>query len=331
MSENEFARVAFVDGLRARTYWHRWDQRGTGDLRHCLLQYVLPCDALNWQEHDAWDIERYDVFIVLFFETGSTALHWLRQQRPDAKIYVIVDAGNEVLFAPDTWGANHRKMLRQLQRDADAIVTWDPTLRHARFLAQIVDKPVVYLPIPLMLPDTVDELRNRSREDVLFALEHKQHPRNPAPTLAALTALQRATGCRVVYTDWADDTTLDMAHAFGLDAEFRAMKWPEKYDMLSRAKLYVDMYCIHHLGRMQIHAASIGTLSLSSTYTASVGHIQTDPWSDSKLDEVLHALSDADEYDRLIDRGYQVTGQLFDHERVRATVRQWQTEEFYLD
>jgi hypothetical protein len=317
-----FDRVAFVDGLRrnGRVYW----TPEPGGLRGEVLHTVLPCDALHWRERDNWDVDKYDVFLVFFFATQSHVLQWIRERRPDAKIIVGVDPGADVLLNPPVWGRDAQIAINQIRQYADLISTWDPTLRHGDFLSLITSVPAVELPIPLMPHKDLETMRARTRQKLIVGVLHKQQPQQPAPTLATLAAIQRdRPDYEIVIFDDVPEARA-MARNFRVKAEWLTDKgWPARYELIQRAKLVIDMYTIHHYGRVQAHAANVGTLSIGSTYTADVGHVRVDPWSGAGTREALNLLEDATRYYELVERGFRVISERHDPERTRAIVRGW--------
>lgn len=321
-SEFDFSRVAFVDGLRpsGRVYW----QGKPGELRGGLLpQHILGCDALNWQERDSWDVDKYDLFIVFYFPVGSRVMQWIRRRRPDAQIVPWVDPGVDVAFWPPKWGENAAIMIRQIRNFADKIATWDPALNHGEFLQQLTGVPAVELPIPLLPIANINELRTAERENLIYALLHRQQPKQPAATLATVAALQQATGWRVAIAD-ADETAKDMTKVFGVKAEFQhGNGWGEKFGTLCRARLYVDMYTIHHYGRVATHAANVGTVSVSSPWCADVGHITADPWSGEAARRALAALDDPGVYEAHRRRGFEIVARRHDPDRIKGIVASW--------
>lgn len=321
----EFARVAFVDGLRrnGRVYW----TPEPGGLRGEVLPSILPgCAALHWNERDSWELDAYDLFLVFYFATSHEVLRWIRERRPDAVIVAGVDPGADVLLNPPAWGRDAQIMVNQLRKYADAISTWDPTLRQGGFLGMITGVKAVELPIPLMPHPEIENMRARPREKLIVGALHRQQPQQPAPTLALMAALQQVPALadyRFVVLDDVPQARA-MARNFRLTAEFvTGNDWAVKYDLIQRARLVVDMYTIHHYGRIQAHAANVGTVSIGSIYTADVGHIRVDPWSWDGLAAALWVLSDAKKEAELRQRGYEVIEARHSPERIRGIVRDW--------
>lgn len=316
---SEFSTVAFIDGLRPECipYW----EGKPGELRAGLLPKTLGCDALNWQGREHWPPKVYDAFIVLYFPRGTRVLEYLRTHYPQALIIPWIDPGMDVLFNPSSWTADTSLMLTQIRDYADAIGTWDPVFSHGRFLKQVVDKPVMYIPLPLVPHPGIDDLRHLPKMDMIVGAVHGQEPRQPAPTLACLVELQRHTGYEVVMMDAYPDIRW-MSVEMGLKATFlpEQIEFNHRLEMLARAKLFVDLYTVHHYGRLCTHAAHVGTVSVSSPHTADVGHIQVQEWSDDGAQLGIDILNNPQKYAIYRQRGIEILDFRHDPIRVRETV-----------
>lgn len=271
---------------------HAVPKPGAMHFRH--VAHLLPCDEVGNSGTSA----DYQLIIAQYFPRNRQVVGRLRRRFPNARIALRLDRAVEHVLQVSRH--NTFALMLDEYRAADLIACHMTDMRHAAFLSQVTGTPAFPLPTPIVPHPDIAALRSREREDLVVALDHRAPPRYPAPTMACLTALQRATGCRVVIAKPVDDYSKQLAQAFGLRVRWVHPGHEALLEWLSRARVVVDLYTMHTPGRINALAAYVGTPSVGSWNSAHVGHPQVDPWSD---------------------KGLQVARDVWNNERAWAVVR----------
>ena len=306
--------IAFLDGIRGKG--NVYHQGQPGELRTGLIPHVLPnVTVLNWQQYSTWDTAPPDVILVSMFPNSDGVCRNLKARFPKTRIIAWIDPGVDVLLSH--YGTDQHNMIRDLAF-ADAIGTWDPSLKHGQFLSMMTGgKRVIEIPIPLI--PGAEHLRQSPKENLIMGVLHCQPPRQPGATLATVQALARATSCDVVIFD-DRNANAEAVSAF-TGASWRIITtFKEAYHLLPSCRLMVDLYAIHHYGRMATHAANVGTLSISSSWCADVGHVRVDPWSDEGYREAMALWDAKKKQDWHLAEGYTILKLRHSPDRIRKQI-----------
>lgn len=254
-----------------------------------IPQLIEGVDVLDWADRATWRGE-YELIIVHYFPRNYPVVEVIREKFPAARIAIRPDRPPEHVAA--TWGPRHVQMLKEFKA-ADVIVSPVEFGGQAGFWAQLTDKATGNLPTPIRPHPEIDVLRKRPREDVIAGWDHGAAPRVILPTLMALAGLQRETGYRVVIAQ-AHENTKALCDDLELTAAFVQVDHAGTLDLLSRAKLVVDLYMMSTPGRLISLAAYVGTPSVGSLDNPDVGHDQAAPWTGQPLARALCLLEQPD-------------------------------------
>jgi hypothetical protein len=241
--------------------------------------------VLHWDERMTWSGE-YDLIVVQHFTRDYSVLAPVRARFPAAVIALRPDR-------PPEWEARHvgvyfEWLLRDLIQ-ADVVLDAMPDGRRASFYAQLASKPWTTLLTPLVPHPDVEALRKRPRE-MLVGWLHPADPEHHLPTLATLAAVQRHMDVAVTVVNASVDDAA-RAVALGLDCEFIPAPSHEGFiDLLSRAKVVVDIFPMRTPARVASVAAYLGTPTVTATDTQDVGHPQVDAWGGDGAAAVLALL-----------------------------------------
>jgi hypothetical protein len=254
-----FERVAFVWGENVS---------GSGPLTSspsvsvALWPEVLGCASLRWTDGNMPDISGYDVFLVNLFHTpDSTHIAQIRKARPDAVIVAMPDPSLDLVLMHPEW----MPMLEQM-----ALADWigGRTVYDCEVYATLLNKPSTWLPSPIGPTEWYEPYRELAKEDYIVALDHPMEPYASAHNVAALAAIQRETGLRVLYAS-AHDATKQYAQLSGLKAEwFDWVSFGDFVGMTARAKLSVDLYARHSYHRHAVMCAMVGTPCVASRWSS---------------------------------------------------------------
>jgi hypothetical protein len=132
----------------------------------------------------------------------------------------------------------------------------------------------------------------------LLTLDHAFTPKNTYCNVAAVTAIQRETGIRVLYAaerDW----TPSYAELAGLKCEFLGrVEFRAFVALTARARLCVDMYAAHSFGRQQALSAMVGTPIIGSSWCGDAPGALFSPFMPSDaVDEAITLLRNEGSYD----------------------------------
>jgi hypothetical protein len=113
-------------------------------------------------------------------------------------------------------------------------------------------------------------------------------------------------GWPVIYAN-ATNHTRQVASAAGLTAEFPDKLPFAKFSALAaRARIGIDLYAAHSMGRNGIVFAAVGTPCITSRTTQPAGHPQVDPWRpDDAVEEALELIADPHQYRDTATAGYR--------------------------
>jgi hypothetical protein len=228
----------------------------------------------------------YDCLIVSLFGdmqhiTQIKAIH------PNCYVIALPDAYFDDMFVNySVWDMN---MLTQLQA-ADCIGYVSESNR--QFYGAIFhEKPTVKIPMPIGTDGFFQTVRTQPKEDFIITSDHGNYlgerPLDYSmPNVAAVAAIQRATGLRVVYVNAAKKTP-EYAKFAGLEATFTDyLNFASYAELAARARLGVDMYCLHGFGRNTLMYAAAGTPAFGSDYNE-FSMSSCDPWNPLEAVEVV--------------------------------------------
>lgn len=278
---------------------------------------VLPCDLLRWTPDNPPDFNRYDVYLVNIFQTDdSTHCEQIRRARPDALIVGMVDPKIDLVLLHPEWTG-----IWQQLSFCDVIGGRTPS--DCAVYGAFFHKPTVWMPSPIHPLDYFAELRDTPKDDFILAQDHPMNPSPSAHNVAALAAIQRATGLDVIYAA-ARDWTPDLAKRAGLRATFAGhVPFFDFIGLTARARLMVDLYLFHSYGRQNVLAAAVGTPVVGSSYTLPTGHPQVDPLNPQQALKTARMLLDnPGVYRHYQQRGYEAVERDFGVDACRARVRQ---------
>lgn len=253
-----FERVAFV-----------WGENVSGDgpltrspsVSVALWPEVLGCASLRWAEGQMPDISGYDVFLVNLFHTpDSTHIAQIRAAKPDAVIVAMPDPSLDLVLMHPEW----MPMIEQM-----ALADWvgGRTVYDCEVYGELLNKPSIWLPSPIGPTEWYAPYRELAKEDYIVALDHPMDPYTSGHNVAALAAIQRETGIRVLYAS-AREATKQYAHLAGLQAEwFDWVPFGDFVSMTARARLSVDLYARHSYHRHAVVCAMVGTPCVTSSWS----------------------------------------------------------------
>jgi hypothetical protein len=226
--------------------------------------------------------EGYDVWFVNLFAHQHTVTH-IKERFPEAKVIVQVDTLPESLHHTDA-----RNLIRQLMA-ADMQAATSEVI--GGFYEGLTGKGYVVIPAPIGPTQWFEERRDKTRaaefaktgelkpDDFILAVDHFYNGDWCLPNIAALMAVQRATGLDVKYIN-ASDATRAYAREVGLKGVFLPkMEFDVVLEETSKAVLAVDMYAAHSQGRHEVAMAAMGLPTIGSNYTG----FET-PWSYDPFD-----------------------------------------------
>lgn len=250
---------------------------------------ALGCDVLAW-ENEPPDLGRWDVFLVQMFNIGKHQVAQIRARRPGAFIVGLPDPPPEHVFDP---GMTDRadSLLDELAL-CDVIGARCLDGRDTAVYAALLDKPWLAMPGPLQTAAWFGALSEEfESEDLIVTCDHSWNPQYTAGNVAAVARLQRETGWPVIYAD-ATPQTQQMARAARMiDVTFYPkLPLADFAALAARARIGIDLYAAHSMGRNGIIFAAVGTPCITSRTTQSAGHPQVDPWRPDEAVEAALAL-----------------------------------------
>jgi hypothetical protein len=237
-----------------------------------LWSAVLRKPWLKWRPGEMPDLSAYKVFLINLFQTGdSTHAEQIRAQYPGAYIIISPDPSLDLVLMHTDWMNMYRQMAA-----ADLIAC--RTHAECDFYGKLLNKPTAYLASPIGPENWFEPLRELDKDDYVLSLDHAFAPPNTVWNVSVLAMLQHETGCRILYAterDW----TRQYAEFAGLKAEFLGQVSFQAFaEMTARAKVVVDMYASHAIGRQAILSAMVGTPVISSDWCGDAPGIQVKPY-----------------------------------------------------
>lgn len=272
--------------------WHQPTPPSIGYGAHIgrkALTAGLDVDAKSWH-HDPpqqW-VSQYDVFFCNLF-AGSRYCTRIRELKPDAIIVAIPDGIVESVFSNRQYEANWIEQFSAADYVGAVSIS---TLMYG----ELFNKPSLWIPLYIGTPEFFADARQQEKEDFILSYDH--HNFLTVQNIAALAAIQRETGLRVVYADPAP-YTMAYAEAAGLKVEWvKKLPYDQYVRLAARARLGVDLYAGHGTGRNEVTLAYAGTPCIGSTYTEPYdGVVKVEPFHTSEaFDSALALLGDAAYY-----------------------------------
>lgn len=310
---SEFERVAFVWGENASLPHQPANPPSVGV---AMWKDVLPCDLLRWRADAMPDVCAYDVFLVNVFHTeDSTHIAQIRAARPDAFIVGMVDPTIDLVLLHPEW---HNIWFQLSLCD----LIGGRTHHDCAVYGTLLNKPTIWMPSPIHPLSFFAQYRETPKADYLLAQDHPMVPSPFAHTVAALAAIQRKTGLRIVYAA-ARAETPELAWMAGLDAEFVGhVPFPSFVEMTAQARLMIDPYFAHSYHRQAVLCAAVGTPLIGSTLTSYTGQVTCDPLRpDEVCRKALALLEDETHYHAVQEAGYALVEREFGVEAARERVR----------
>lgn len=272
---------------------------------------------LRWTRGSMPDLSRHKVAIVNIFHTSDSTHIWqIKSTYPGIKVIACPDPSLDwVLAHPTEWRGMWDQMVL-----ADYI--GGRTAADERIYGQLLNKPTFYLPSPIGPDDYFAPFRELEKGDYLLTLDHSFAPQNTLCNIAAVAAIQRRTGVRVIYA--ADrDWTPAYATLAGLHADFVGhVDFPDFVDLAARAKVCVDMYASHSYGRQQMLCAMVGTPIVGSALCKEAPGVKVDPFApDHALNWVSEWLTTPNTYQFERDKNLRIVQQYFGFEASAKRLR----------
>jgi hypothetical protein len=256
---------------------------------------ALQCDRVKWEQEPPPEVRNYKLFLVNLFPQSQHISH-IRTLNPDAVIVAMPDPHLERSLRD-----GNLTMLEEMKK-ADYI--GGRTEADCQVYGHLLNKPSVWMPSPIDI-DYFVPLRDTPKEDFILTVDHRAEPNLTAQNVAAVAAVQRELGLKVVYCK-PQGNTLAYARLAGLEADFRTkVPFSEFVHLIARAKFGIDMYAAHAQHRHgQAHAA-IGTPLITSVWGNEFGHFVVDsPFSLQAVDAAICLHTSAYAYEVHQHRGF---------------------------
>jgi|GEM_PF-4451075 len=234
---------------------------------------VVGCDVLQWKQGSPPDsITDYDVFVVNLFHGCDYAVEDIRRIHPHAKIIGTPDSAPELQMNPLAGGDPLSAL--QVIKKLDVLAYRAHSNKLYGMMAGI---PTHWMPIYVGDAEFFAEVRKQPKQDFILAGGHT-YEFSTAGTLAALKLLQDKTGMLIVYPGADAHTTL-MAAEMGLSVEYTGrLVYAQFVQLAAQARLAIDLYPCHSVGRFEITCAYAGTYCVGSQYTDFQAHRFVDPY-----------------------------------------------------
>lgn len=264
--------------------------------------HMLPVEA--WEANVA--------FVNIFHTTDSTGIQEIKKMNPDCYVIAMPDAPVDLVLEHPEWRNMHQQMAL-----ADAI--GGRTDVDCDVYGTLLNKPTYYLPSPIGPTEYFAKFRQIPKEDYILSLDHSMSPTNTYCNVAALAAIQRETGIRVLYANEAP-WTREYAALAGLKAEWLGKVPFDRFiEITAKARLCVDLYARHSYGRQQVLCAMVGTACVGSSWCENAPGFKNDPFDPQYAAETaIEYLTDKDEMAiAVIDSWAAVQEFTFDRSRQR--------------
>jgi hypothetical protein len=305
---NEFSKVAYVWGGSPDAVLP-----GSPSVTVNLWPLALDCAVLKWDTASGVpdNARNYDVFLVNMFPHRPHVSE-LRKAHPSAFIVAMPDPSLEIVLS----NPSHTSMIEEMSH-ADMIGGRTPY--DCNVYGALLNKPTFWLPSPIGRTEDFLPYRDTPKEDYILSLDHPLDPYMAGQNVAALAAIQRETGMRVVYA-WTRPTTPVLAQFAGLQAEFLPrVEWHDFLNLTAKARLCVDMYARHTYGRHAALCAMVGTPCITSSWVSVTGHTQIHPFNTEYVRRATVRLLSSGMYARARRSGFEkVEFYGFDASRERA-------------
>jgi len=274
--------------------WQRWDTRQPGTMPDAVRKARI-------------------VIVNLFHTTDSRHIEQIKAVNPTCYCIACPDACVDIVLTRPDW----MFMLHQMSM-ADAI--GGRTHADCNVYGELLNKPTFYLPSPIGDTEFFLPYRDLPKEDYILTLDHSiDIDNNTANNVAAVAAIQRKTGCRVLYAAQRDWTS-DYARIAGLKAEFLGhVAWPYFVAITAKAQMCVDIYTRHSYGRQQVLCAMVGTPVISSEWCNDAPGLHIDPFDPAQASVMAELLSSNSYYGNAVAEQYRMVEQ-FTFERSRQRV-----------
>ena len=232
-------------GLYAHLFGKRWEQWDTTNLSN------MP-DSVRQAKY---------ALVNIFHTADCLHIEQIRAVNPNCFIVGCVDPCLDIVLNHPEW----TNIYRQLSL-CDAI--GGRTYADCSVYGPLLGKPAHWLPCPIGPTAWFSALRDEPTEDYLITLDHSFDNVNTMYNVLACAAIQKNTDCRVIYVA-ARDWTRGYADLAGLTCEWLpAIGIQEMARLTARARLCVDMYAAHAVGRHAILCAMVGTPCITSSTCA---------------------------------------------------------------
>lgn len=211
-------------------------------------------------------------FVNLFHTSDSMHIQAIKFMNPACFVVAMPDAPLDTILSHPDWLNMHRQMAL-----ADAIA--GRTHADCDVYGTLLDKPTFYLPSPIGPTEWFVKFRELPKGDYILSLDHPFGTPNSYNNVAALVAIQRETGLRVIYA-CENAWTREYAKLAGLKADFLGYAPFENFVALTaEARFCVDIYPVHSYGRQQVLSAMVGTPCISSSTCTDAPGDQVTPFA----------------------------------------------------
>jgi hypothetical protein len=277
---------------------------------------ALQCDRVKWEKEPPPDVRNYKLFLVNLFPQSQHISH-IRALNPDAMIVAMPDPHLERSLRD-----GNLTMLEEMQK-ADYVGGRTPY--DCEVYGYLLNKPAVWMPSPIDV-DALKPLRDTPKEDFILTVDHRAEPNLTAQNVAAVAAVQRELGLKVIYCKPMGNT-LELAKLAGLEADFQTkVPFTEFVHLIARAKFGIDMYAAHAQHRHgQAHAA-IGTPLITSgwgNYTAPFSSDFDGPFDIGGVLDVAHGWCTYDYlYENAQEYGYEAIERLYSFEAAQHRIKE---------
>lgn len=273
---------------------------------------ALQCDRLKWEQEPPAEMKNYRLFLVNLFPQGKHISH-IRALNPDAVIVAMPDPHLERSLRD-----GNLTMLEEMQQ-ADYIGGRTPY--DCEVYGHLLNKPTRWMPSPIDV-ESLKPLRDTPKEDFILTVDHRAEPNLTAQNVAAVAAIQRETGMKVIYCKPMGNT-LAYARLAGLEADFRTkVPFGEFIHLIARAKFGIDMYAAHAQHRHGQACAAIGTPLVTSYWCNKTGHRAEMPFNTRAIFWAAKDLIEEDDhYQEMRKQGFRIVKDLYSFEAARSQVR----------
>lgn len=241
-----------------------------------LWSTVAGTSWLQWKPGKMPDLANKKVFLVNLFHTpDSTHAQQIRARYPQAYIIVSPDPLIDQIMAHPEW----TNMIEQM-KIADLIAC--RTTVECQIYHTLLGKPTAYLSSPIGPDDWYMPYRSIAKENFILALDHGFSPNYTMLNVAALAQFQRDWGrtYAVLYAS-EREWTRKYAQQVGLKAEFLGnVPFLKMTELTAKARVCLDLYTCHSVGRQAILCAAVGTPIITSKFCVDAPGTKIDPFCD---------------------------------------------------